>query len=364
MAVLIRHFTTRTAPLLFLLVGTPALSNEASEAARCRWLEAEARSTAATLLFPRLEAQVLRFPGTSVDGTPVVLNGEPVQLRGFVAYSPVDFIRGRTLMSVAEADCRLASAESRLQRRVRLSESTGKANALKSRLGVLEGAVARAQALTVQTERRLERQAATVLQVEELRRKGLQLQMEASEVRAEIARLEALLPEDAQPASIREELGHLRTATLDAQTRRGNYRKLQAWQLDFRLGVEPVQNLEFIGMVTLGFNLGRLFQSSAEEEALLAREVEMRESDAEVTTQATRISRWLREDVPRLQQQLAVINEEIAHAKKNEAALASRASDPQNHVLALAELNRFELEAERAYLTQLVEARKRTGDLP
>lgn len=347
----------------------PAAFASAGDEARCRWLRAEARSTAATLMYPRLEAQVLRFPGTAADGTPVELGGQPLALRGFVAYSPVDLLRGRTLMSVAEADCERSIAQSRLERRVRRSESLGTISALRRQVAALEQAIPRAATLTREAERRLERQAATVHQVEELRRRSLRLQLELSEARGEIARLEALEPSEAASGpggagahALREDLSQYRTASLALQSRRGAWRKLQAWQVDVRVGVEPLRQLEVVGMVTLGFNLGRLMQGSAEDEAWQAREVMLRESDSEISTQAARVARWLEGDVPELQRRLALLDEELAVLKKNEAALREQASDHRTHVLALAELNRLELEAQRAFLAQLLEERKTAGE--
>jgi hypothetical protein len=175
-------------------------------------------------------------------------------------------------------------------------------------------------------------------------------------------------PSSWDPSSMDAELGRYKRAALEVEARRGSYRTWQAWQLDLRVGVEPGSRLdpslprvEWIGMVTVGLSLGRLVQAFAEPAVLEARAQELRESEAELSTQVERLVAWARSEVKNIEDRRTLVETQLKLLGEKKRALAERESERQSHLLALAELDRVELEAERAFLDQLVIERRAMG---
>src|SRR5688572_28613470 len=91
--------------LTCLAVSAHALPAVAQDSPYCRQVRARAASEAGLLMTPRVLVQGIRFPrgAQQLDSGPTV--GDGYQLRTGLAFSPLDFIKGQTLLRVGDADC-------------------------------------------------------------------------------------------------------------------------------------------------------------------------------------------------------------------------------------------------------------------
>ena len=319
-------------------------------------MRAEARSEASILIAPRLRGQVIHAPAAPADD-PLAADG--TQVRASISLSPVDMLRGRLAMRVADAECRRVRAEDRFEPVLQLGAQYGRAGALRAEIAALEASLPRVTALVGEAEARLARQIVAIAEVEALRGRQQALRARLSEARHEAVVLEALVPE--APAldgnAVRAGLGAYERAAVAAEGERSALRRLSPWQVDLRAGVIPDDETAWFGMVELSYSVGDLFQRSAEKDARAARAAELRTAEDEARRRTERFLAAMRASAAELAGEIESVDGEIRRLEQERARVATLEGDGARQRGAIAELDAIELGARRAYLAQLRAAR-------
>jgi hypothetical protein len=342
------------------LVGTsgPAVADGSDP--RCDRMRAEARSEASILIAPRLRGQVIHAPSVTVDD-PLAEAG--TQVRASVSLSPVDMLRGRLAMRVADAECRLVRAGDTFEPVLEHGAQYGRAGALRAEIAALEAALPRVTAILGEAEARLARQIVAIGEVEALRGRERAMRARLTDARHEAAVLEALVPE--APAldgdAVRAGLGAYERAAIAAEGERSALRRLSPWQIDLRAGVIPPggasDDTAWFGMVELSYSVGDLFQRAAEQDVRAARSAELRTADDEARRRAERFLAAMRASATELSREIDSVDGELRRLDAERARVAALEGEAARQRGAIAELDGIELGARRAYLERLRAAR-------
>ncbi|RKH35972.1 hypothetical protein [Corallococcus sicarius] len=269
-----------------LWTGTALAADDAGAAwARgyCERVRGTSHAEAALELAPELFASIGAVnAGDAMGGGDETPLGKPrLRLTAGLGYDFVGLYRGRALHSRAEAECRRQQALAALQGAVEQGSRLGEASALEARARALATSLPRAETLV------------TALR-EELRDGGTTLE-ELNAVQVRLDHLRALA-RDTEQARARialgpgqpegQDLGALLTAfeAADDQVEAlsGGLRRARAWRLAVRGGYDEVfdvaQDVPLFGQLTLGFNLGALWQGRANAQAREGRRQETRDA--------------------------------------------------------------------------------------
>lgn len=347
------------AVVLAVLLPTAALSTspEAGEALpSCTAFRAESRSVAALLFAPRVELQAMRFPISGDFNNPYPITGSQAQLRVALTYSLVDLARARSILNTADYECVRLVAEDQLQELLREAPAYGSASALRKQIAILEAAKPRATELVREAERRFARQLVTVQEVDQVRLRRLRFESGLIDIRHQLALAESQAPQSELEASVPETLAHYERASMNEESERSFLRKVSAWQFDVRGGATPYPQPDWFGMVALSYNVGRLWQGSAEAEALEARRANLTQGHRELRGKIENFLQGMERSVALLEQELVEIDAQLAIYREQESREFPE-SERLRQIQALAELDRVELEARRAYVGELLKRR-------
>ncbi|HLU65676.1 MAG TPA: hypothetical protein VKZ63_05345 [Kofleriaceae bacterium] len=252
---------------LCAIAGGPARADEPGPGSGfCDWVEGVAASESALLLSPELFASFGYLDQGVVADAPEA-TGDDLRLIAGVRYSLTGALEGLTVRRRARAQCRRYRAAAGVQ-------SATQRRALAARARVLDAALRRAEEMLQAAERdvagrRMTAQdaAATRIRVDELRAL-------AAATRAEIAAL------GAAAGGAEDGAGALRAfheADAEVMRQEGRLRRARAWDLSVRVGHDSFlgpaddDRSSLFAVVSVGVNLGALFQGGAEERAASGR---------------------------------------------------------------------------------------------
>ncbi len=355
---------TIRAGLLFSVLLLPALASAAqAQSARCRRTHAQAESRAYLLMSPSVMVQGLHVPslaggGTSGTGS-MGLQSVPWQIRGGVSWSVLDVVRGAWLLESADTECRRQEARESLENTLAQGASYGRLPALRAEVEYLESQRPFVRELLVRAEQRRAEQLATEQQLATLRLRASTIERHIAERRAEIERLD----QDevgSRERPLRDDLVEYESASVSLEHEQSNMRRLDPWRVSLRLGVVPVQPVDWFGVLELSYNLGGIAQWSAEESAVDARVDELREADYEMRRRVEHFERTARSSVHEQTEALALLAAQI-ELVEHQRELLTRLTEQTGemlHMLAMVEMNRIELEAERRFRERLLEGHR------
>lgn len=249
----------------------------------CERVRGTSRAEAALELAPEVFASIGAVnAGDAQGGSDETPLGSPkLRVTAGLGYDFVGIYRGRTLHSRAEAECRRYQALAALQSAVEQGARLGEAAALDARAQALATSLPRAEALVAAVRGDLVGGGATL---EELNALQVRLDHLRSLARDTTRAREQLALQPGPPAG--QSLGALLTAfeaaddQVEALT--GGLRKARAWRLSARGGYDEVFNVDqktpLFGQLTLGYNLGNLWQGKANAQAREGRRQEARDA--------------------------------------------------------------------------------------
>jgi hypothetical protein len=280
--------------LLCLAALRPA--SAADEPAWCEFVRGVTDAEAAVLLGPEIFASAGAVnAGEATGGSGGVPLGSPTpRLTAGVGYDLVGAYRGVTLRRRAEAECQRHRALSALQAALQAGPDIGAAPALAARRRVLETAIPEGERLIESLRADLREGRATVeeLNVLQIRLDALRALM--SETLREQGRLERLPTRLQRPLSAL--LEELRAADDSIEQISGRLRRAEAWKLRVQGGYDELidvrQERPLFGMLTVSYNLGGLWQPSANERARQARQ---RASSEDIEGLPQQVERLLQE---------------------------------------------------------------------
>lgn len=332
----------------------------APEPAHCRALKAEARSAAAVLELPRIEAQALHSPMSgAVDGT-VALDRPGFQGRAGVAWSAIGLLHGRSLRTAAQAECDRWSAAEEIELVLRQGTSFGQAEALRAQIAAIEAGLPRVVELVEEARARFERSLITVLELDELELRRLTLEVTLGELRHELSLLDSQNePHDAD--KLGEALARYERASRELEHEEARSRRLDAWKVDISGGLIPFPEPDWFGIVSVGWSFGGVSQPAAEAEAKTANEQARASSVGELRPRAEKFAAAMKESAVRLGDELILIDRQLElHARR----LAERPdSERLRQAFASLEIGEIELRGRRVFVQRLRDARIAVGSL-
>lgn len=272
----------------------------------CDFVEGVASSESALLFAPELFASY-----GYLDQGPVITipeaSGDDTRLTAGVNYRLSGILEGFAVKSRATADCDRHRALSRLQRATVYRGLTARAR-------VLDDAARRADRILELIDRDFKQRRATAQEVTATRIRVDEIRSLAAANRSEMVRLSAVKGARTDSgAAVRDYFA----ADDEVMRQEGRLRRLQAFDLSVRVGYDaftgPIDDDEnpLFAVVSVGVNLGALFQGAAEERAASGRRRYVREEQTSSSEPTLRQLRLLAEQEKARAEQTAVLVEDL-----------------------------------------------------
>ncbi|WP_257458987.1 coiled-coil domain-containing protein [Archangium lipolyticum] len=278
-------------------------AEEAREPGYCAFVRGVGDAESAVLLAPDVFANVgVVNAGEAGGGGGVPLGGPTPRVTAGLDYDFVGLYRGLGIRRRAEAECERYRALSALRAAVKRGPDVGAETALAARAQVLEAILPEAEQLLTSLGEDVKEGRATVEELNALRLRMDALRALAHETARERERLAALPRPAERPLSAY--LGEMRAADARVEEESAGLRRASAWTVRLRGGYDELidvrQDVPLFGMLTVSYNLGSLWQPSANAKAREGRR------------------RWLEEDVEGVSQEVARLLRELRAAHGTE----------------------------------------------
>jgi hypothetical protein len=353
-----------------LSLAAPALAQEAPPAAPpqvedraggyCDFVRGVADAEAALEFAPELFAGFGAVNAGEADGGGGVPLGEPtLRVTAGVGYDFVGLYRGRTLRKRAEAECRRQRAVALLEAAVRQGSGLGEEAALEARAKVLRDGLPRAEELVASLRNELREGRTTLEELNAVQVRLDNLRALATSTTLARERL-AARPRVAEGQRLESVLEELRTADDAVEGYAGGLRRARAWRLSVRGGYDELidvdQGTPLFGQVTLSYNLGHLWQGSANARAREGRRRAMSDEVSGVPQRVTELVAELRAvqrtEEGRLREVSTLVTDLEGQLREVEALQTREVRRFRDYLLL--ELTR--LRAEQAYLSAHVQS--------
>jgi hypothetical protein len=271
----------------------------------CDLVEGVASSESALLLAPELFATY-----GYLDQGPIVTapeaSGDDTRLTAGVQYRLSGIVEGFAVRNRARADCERHMALGRLQR-----ETVHRGLAARAR--ILDDAVERGDRILEMVDRDFKQRRATAQEVTATRIRVDEIRAMAAATRLEIVRLGAVKKGGDTGGAVRDYY----EADDEVQRQEGRLRRLRAWDVSVRVGydaftgpIDDDQNPLFAA-ISVGFNVGALFQGPGEERAAAGRRRLVREERSSAIEPSLRELRLLARQEKERADQTAVLVEDL-----------------------------------------------------
>lgn len=320
----------------------------------CRKTTARAESDAALLFAPTLHAHMIRFPSSGFSDPTGTVIGRGFQPRAGVSVGLVDIYKGFGVLDVARADCRRQESVLPLEQIVAQRADIGRLPALERKLAFLRDRSASVEEIVRLAEERFAAQSSTLSEVEDIRLHALAFKRRIADTEREIA----IVKSRGVPTPVRslaETLRDYEGRSIELDEKIAHVRKLQPWRVDVSGGVAATPSAEVYGVAEISYNLGGLFQGSAERRAIEARASELKNARYELRQQLETITRELRASAAETRRQAQLIEVELSRMARDLASLADTEAPNKHGVVAAITLAMIDLEAEHTFLTALAD---------
>ncbi|AKQ66531.1 hypothetical protein A176_003443 [Myxococcus hansupus] len=249
-----------------------ASSEEDRAAGYCDFVRGVGSAEAALEVAPELFAAFgVVNAGEATAGAGTTPLGEPTpRVTAGVNYDVVGLYRGRAIRRRAEADCRRQRALIVLESAIRQGNGLGEETALEARARVLDDALPHAEAMlkALRDDLKLGQVTLEEMNAVQVRLDGLRQLATTTQVARE--RL-AARPRFKAGERLEGVLNELRAADDQFEEYNGSLRRSRAWRLSLRGGYDRLidvdQDVPLFGQLTLSYNLGHLWQGSANARA-------------------------------------------------------------------------------------------------
>ena len=295
-------------PVITLLVAWSALAASAATARAdgyCDFVEGVASSESALLFAPELFASY-----GYLDQGPVVTvpeaSGDDTRLTAGVSYRLSGIVEGFAVKSRARADCDRHRALTRLQRATIY-------RGLAARARVLDDAVERGDRILDIVDRDYKQRRATAQEVTATRLRVDEIRAMAAATHSDIVKLGSIKGSGETTTAVRDYYA----ADDEVEQQEGRLRRLKAWDVSVRVGYDafsgPIDDDEnpLFAALSVGFNLGALFQGPGEERAAAGRRRFVREERSSATEPSVRQLKLLAQQEKQRAEQTAILVEDL-----------------------------------------------------
>ncbi len=319
----------------------------------CEKVRARASADASLMFAPTVQAQGVRYPRNgAIDSSTTV--GQGYQFRTAVSWSPLDFYKGFKVLEVGRADCEQHEATVTAQQVLMLGVDAARLPALRQASTYLSGQKGRWEEIITKNDERLAEHVTSLLDANEVRARGGELEKKAAMVDGDIGRLEAV-GIDVYRGMLSSLMTSIESKAMDFERKASHVRSLEPWTFSVTGGVVPQERpVDYFGIVQVGFNLGAFSRNSADARYLDARAEELRKARYEVIDQLRRFKAQVKVTNTQSKRELEVVNRRIAALRSARDTLATSEASGAPHALAIVDLDMILAEADRVYLTALV----------
>jgi hypothetical protein len=294
------------AAVLSLNAAAAARESDREEAVRrqaagaCKFLRGVADAEADVLLGPELFG---RFGGVNLveattNGTTV--GSEKQRLMLGVNYSLGHLYRGLNVRKRGDAECRRETARAGLEAALYAGTDYAKGPALAAREEVLKAAVPEGEKLLEDLREEVRKQSATVEELEAARLRLDSLRALLTQTALDRERLPPVAAQPSAQPALGQLLQEFRAADDEVEQIAARLRSATAWDLNVRGAYDKVYDTTqttsppLFGMVEVTYNLGGLFQSSANARAREGRREREAEDLSAVDRRAAELLRQLK----------------------------------------------------------------------
>ncbi|WP_426751941.1 hypothetical protein [Myxococcus sp. Y35] len=209
--------------------------------------------------------------GEATGGAGTTPLGEPTpRVTAGLNFDFVGLYRGHAIRKRAEADCRRQRAVAVLEAAIRQGSGLGEEAALEARARVLEEALPQAEAMLTALRNDMKQGQVTLEEMNAVQVRLDALRQLATSTQVARERL-AARPRFEAGAQLESVLKELRAADDQFEEYNGALRRSRAWRVSLRGGYDELidadQDVPLFGQLTLAYNLGHLWQGSANARA-------------------------------------------------------------------------------------------------
>jgi hypothetical protein len=345
--------------VVFVLLQTSVslADDESSNIDYCNKVRARANSDAALLYAPSIQAQLIKFPGTS-SGLDLLTTGSTtasgLQARGLVTWSPLDFIKGFSVANLAEADCQQHRAMVDAMNVIVSVTDVGRLPALKAQVDYLRSQQPKWHGILEATDERLKANVITQDDAMKARDKILLLDRKLTEMQGQANNIAAKeLPETQKDTAALIKAVDLASMKFE---RKSNYiRSFDAWQTGVSFGIVPplgTSSVEWFGVVSVGFNFGAFTHNAQDNKYLDARKAELHNARYEMREQLIKFRQQISATMSASIQEISILEAEEMRLSALHDAIAKTNADATMALLDAIELERIDLESDRIFLEE------------
>jgi hypothetical protein len=343
--------------LVAVVVGTGALTIASPARAEgspyCEKVRARASADASLLFAPSLQVQGVRYPKNGAIDTSATV-GQGYQVRTAVSWSPLDFYKGFRVLEVGQADCEQHEAMITAQQVLTLGVDAARLPALRKTREFLAGQNPRWDAIVQKNDERLAEHVTSLLDANEVRARGGELDKKRAAMEGDVARLEAI-GIDAYRGMLSSLMTSIESKAMTFERKASHVRSLEPWTFSITGGVVPQEKpVDYFGVVQVGFNVGAFSRNSADARYLDARAEELRKARYELIDQLRRFKTQVHITNAQSKRELEIVDRRLGALNEARKLLATSEAPNAPHALAILDLDTILAEADRVFLTALV----------
>ena len=341
------------AAMAWVGVTTTALPARSEDSAYCKKVRARASSEAALLFGPSVQAQAIRFPnnGTTDSG---VTTGAGFQLRAALSFSPLDLYKGFRVKQLGDADCQQHEAIVSAQQVLLQGADYGRLPALRRQVEFLDSTRSQSETILAKSEERVAAHVESLREAMEIRARIGALGRAREHSQGDVDRLVARgIDAYRGPLSVLVDAADRQVMQLERDA--SHVRSLAAWDVRVTGGVIPqTDQVDYFGMLQVGFNLGAFSRNAQETQYLDARAEELRRARYELRDQVETFRRQIKSAIAQAKRELSVVDRQAKMLAADRSALGQAVAPNAPHALAMIDLDAVLVESERIFLATLI----------
>lgn len=330
-----------------------ASTAQADETPYCRKVEERAAADASLLFAPQLQLQGVRFPQNGTIDTGIT-TGKDYQFRAGLTLSPIDVYKGFKVQDIAKADCASHEATASAAQVLAQGADYGRLPALKKQAATLEAMRSQWEMIVKQADDRFDAHITSLLEANEVRSRGTELEKKLEQVKLDIATLESKGIDTKASPKLTELADQVEKTSMEFEHQATHVRSLDAWDIRFTGGLVPQQSpVDWYGVVSLSFNFGTFSHNSHDASYLDARREELKTAKYELRDQVKRFGDQIKAAHSSAQKQLEIAKKQGTPLEAAKAALAKSDAQGAPHALAIVELELMFIETDKVFLEAL-----------
>ena len=337
----------------------PTPAADPAVAAYCEKVTARAESDASLLLAPTVVGQYIRYPSSGIADATGVHVGSGWQPRVSLSYGLLDAYKGVGILAVGRADCAAETRAAELRSLLEARADIGRPVALQRELDALKAGRPELDALAAKAEERVKREAGTLMDVLEIRRKTSEMDRRVAEVEGELAMLKARhVPAKAMTrVQMMELLRQLDETAATYDDKVAHVRNLDPWRVNVSGGAVSHPAADYFAAIELSYDIGGVVRNGAEARYRNARAEERKVAHSELHAQVEQMLREVDISQREARAELAVVDGQAARVTSLKQALATADAPNAQQLVANLTIESIEINAERNYLAALIEQR-------